>query len=168
MDIITQFFGVGAMLALGAIYQQKDRKRLLIAKLSADVCWVIHYLLLSAYGGAIPNFLGIFRELVFMQREKHGWANKIFFPIFFILCGWGIGIFTFSSPINILPIAASTFVTISLWLKVPNLTKIISVPVCISFLIYDVFVGSYIGILNESISIISIIIYFIKENGKNE
>ena len=32
-----------------------------------------------------------------------------------------------------------------------------------SFLVYDIFVGSYIGILNEVFGISSIIIYFIRE-----
>ena len=63
---------------------------------------------------------------------------------------------------NFLPITASVFVTVSLWLKNPTLTKIISVPVSAAFLIYDIFVGSYIGIVNESLAICSIIISFIK------
>lgn len=61
-----------------------------------------------------------------------------------------------------IPIIASSFVTVSLWIDSPNLTKSISLPVSASFLTYDVFVGSYIGILNESISILSILLYFFK------
>ncbi len=164
MKLLAQAFGVGAMIALFTLYQQKDRKRLLFSKLCADVCWVIHYFLLGGFGGMIPNLVGIFRELIFVRREEKSWANKAVWPILFVFCGWALGIFTFKSPINILPIAASTFVTVSLWVKKPRLTKIISIPVNISFLIYDAFVGSYIGIVNESVSILSIIISFIKEN----
>ncbi len=164
MNIIAQIFGVGAMLSLFLLYQQKNRKKLIFSKLCADVCWVIHYFLLKGYGGMIPNLVGIFREIVFSKREEKKWADKIFWPFLFIILGWTIGIFTFKSPINILPIAASTFVTVSLWVKNPRLTKIISIPVCASFLIYDVFIGSYVGILNESISIFSIIISFLRES----
>jgi hypothetical protein len=163
MEIVAQFFGIGAMVSLFFIYQQSSRKKLIISKLCADVCWCIHYFCLGAYGGIVPNFVGIFRELVFVHRDSKKWANNTAIPIVFILINWGIGIFTFKSPINILPIAASTFVTISLWLRDPKLIKIISIPVSLTFLIYDIFVGSYIGMLNESIAIISIIISFIKE-----
>lgn len=163
IDIIAQIFGIGAMGALFLVYQQKSRKRLIVSKLCADICWVGHYFCLGAYGGMVPNFVGIFREIVFVQRDKKRWANSVAIPILFILMNWGIGIATFQSPINILPIAASTFVTVSLWLRNPWITKIISVPVSLTFLIYDVFVGSWIGIINESIAIISIIISFIKE-----
>ena len=42
------------------------------------------------------------------------------------------------------------------------MTKMISVPVSLTFLIYDCFVGSYIGIINESLAILSILINYIK------
>lgn len=65
MDITAQFFGIGAMLSLFMIYQQRTRKNIIIAKLTADICWVIHYLLLGGIAGMIPNAVGIIRELVF-------------------------------------------------------------------------------------------------------
>ena len=166
MKIFAQLFGIGAMISLFSVYQQTERKKLIAAKLSADVFWVIHYLLLGAIAGMIPNFIGIFRELVFLNRENKAWANKIIWPILFILCGWGMGIYTFRSALNILPIVASTLVTVSLWIKNPRLTKLITVPVCAAFMIYDFYVGSWIGIINEALSICSIIISFAKEKIK--
>lgn len=162
-DIIAWIFGILAMISLFSVYQQSSRKKLIISKLCADVSWVIHYLCLGGYGGMIPNAIGIFRELVFVQREKHKLANSPIIPVIFIIVNFALGVRTFNSPINILPITASAFVTVSLWLKNPRLTKIISIPVCLSFLIYDIFLGSWIGMINESIGIISIIISFAKD-----
>ncbi len=51
----------------------------------------------------------------------------------------------------------------SLWINNPDLTKKLSIPIATAFLIYDIFVGSYMGMINESISILSIIIYFIRK-----
>ena len=168
MQWIAQLFGLGAMISLFSIYQQNSRKRLIVCKLCADVCWVVHYFFLGAYGGMVPNFVGIFRELVFLQRDRKPWAGKPWIPLIFIAVNWCIGFSTFSSPINILPIAASTFVTISLWLRKPALTKLISVPVSLTFLIYDCFVGSYVGIINESLAILSILINYMKNKKKNK
>ncbi len=161
-DIFAWLFGVGAMCSLFLAYQQKKRIRLIACKLSADIFWVGHYFLLGGYGGMVPNLVGIFRELVFTQRGKKKWASHAFVPILFILLNWGIGIFTFTRPINILPIAASTFVTVSLWVREPRLTKAISVPVSLTFLVYDIAIGSLIGAVNESLAILSIILSFIK------
>ncbi len=163
MNIIAQIFGIGAMISLFCIYQQKERKKLIFAKLSADVFWVAHYLCLGGYAGMIPNFVGIFRELVFINRKDKKWAGSNVCPIIFILINWALGFRTFHSAFDLLPITASTFVTISLWIDDPRLTKIISLPVSIAFMVYDFYVGSYIGIINESIAMCSIIISFIKE-----
>ena len=167
MEITAQIFGFFAMLSLFLIYQQKSRKRMIMAKLSADVFWVAHYLCLGGIAGMIPNAVGIFRELVFVNRKDKAWANKIIWPILFITINFGLGISTFHSFYNILPIAASAFVTVSLWIDNPKLTKIITIPVCIAFMIYDFYVKSYIGMINESISIVSIIMFFIKERKKS-
>lgn len=167
MKIIAQIFGIGAMVSLFLIYQQKSRKKIIAAKLSADLFWVAHYICLGGFAGMIPNFVGIFRELIFINRKNKKWASSIVWPVIFIIINWGLGISTFNSIFNVLPIAASTFVTVSLWIDNPRLTKIISVPVSLAFLIYDIYIGSYIGVINETIAIGSIILFFIKERRKN-
>ena len=165
---IAQLCGVGAMISLFLIYQQKSRKGMLVAKLSADVFWVAHYLCLGGTAGAIPNGIGIFRELIFLKRKEARWASLVLWPALFILINWTLGVLSFDSPFDVLPIAASTFVTISLWIDNPRLTKLICIPVSAAFLIYDVYIGSYIGIVNESIAIGSILVSFIREHKKEK
>ena len=154
MKLVAQLFGLFAMICLFAIYQQKNRKGIIFSKLCADVCWVVHYLCLGGIAGMIPNAIGILRELVFINRKEKKWATKAFWPIIFIVINWVLGAETFHSWYNLLPITASTFVTFSLWIDNPRLTKLISIPISSAFLIYDFFIGSYIGIINESISIL--------------
>ncbi len=166
MKIFAQILGIGAMFCLFLLYQQKSRKRMLVAKLGADLFWSSHYLCLGGTAGMIPNVVGIFRELIFMHRKEKKWASLIIWPIIFIIVNWIWGILSFDSWFNLLPLTASTFVTVSLWIDNPRLTRIISIPVSIAFLIYDIYVGSYVGIVNESIGICSIIISLIKGEKK--
>lgn len=163
LNVIAQLLGIGAMVSLFLVYQQRERSKLIAAKLSADIFWVAHYLCLGGFAGMIPNLVGIFRELVFINRKSKKWASSVLWPVLFILINWGLGIRTFHSLYNVLPIAASTFVTISLWIDNPKLTKIISIPVSLAFLIYDIYAGSYVGVVNESIAIGSIIISLTKK-----
>lgn len=151
------------MISLFLIYQQKSRKKILFCKLSADIFWVLHYLCLGGFAGLIPNAVGIFRELIFINRENKKWANSILWPILFIAINWCLGFRTFYSLFNLLPILASTFVTVSLWINNPKLTKTISVPVSVAFMIYNIYIGSYVGVLNEAIAIFSIILFFLKK-----
>ena len=162
MTVVSQIFGISAMISLFFTYQQNSRKNLLYAKLTADFLWSVHYLLLGGIAGMIPNVIGIFREAVFLNRYEKKWAAAIFWPVFFILVTWTVGIHTFSSVFNILPIFASSFVTLSLWLKNPVITKKIAIPVSAAFIIYDITVKSYVGILNEMISICSVVISLFK------
>lgn len=163
--MISNLFGLGAMISLFLVYQQKSRKNILKCKLSADIFWIAHYFSLHAWAGMIPNFVGVFRELVFVNRDKRKWADTPIWVGIFIIINFILGIISFENVYDLIPITASSFVTVSLWINNPKLTKIISAPVSASFLIYDIFVGSYMGIINESVSIISIIIYFIKSIG---
>ncbi len=165
MNLITQLLGIGAMVSLFLIYQQKERKNIIICKLSADLFWIAHYFLLGASAGIIPNFVGVFRELVFYNRNSKKWASHWLWTVVFISANLILGICNFDVWYDIVPIIASSFVTVSLWINNPDLTKIISIPVSVAFLIYDIFVGSYVGIINESIAICSIILYFIKNSG---
>ncbi|MBE7053182.1 MAG: YgjV family protein [Ruminococcaceae bacterium] len=162
MIIIANIFGLGAMLSLFLIYQQKQKKNMLYCKLSADICWIFHYFFLGATAGIIPNFVGIFRELVFVNRKTKKWANSLIWPALFITINFALGIISYKNWYDIVPIIASAFVTIALWLNNPNLTKILSLPATTSFLIYDIFVSSYVGVVNESISILSIILFFVR------
>lgn len=168
MNIIINLCGIGAMVSLFLIYQQKSRKRMIICKLSADIFWIFHYFLLGAYAGMIPNFVGVFREIVFVNRKEKRWANSVLWCFLFIAFNLTLGIRTYSEWYDLLPIIASSFVTISLWLDNPDLTKLITLPVAGAFLTYNIFVSSYIGIINESISILSIIFYFTKKFIKNK
>lgn len=162
MNLLAQLFGVGAMIFLFLINQQKERKKLIICKMMTDICWVGHYFCLSAVGGMIPNFVGIFREAVFMNRESKKWASMPFWPIVFMGINWILGFRTFSAPVNIIPIFASTMVTVSLWLKKTWQIKLLLCFASLLFLVYDLFVNSWIGVISESISILSIMIYLIK------
>lgn len=111
----------------------------------------------------IPNMVGFFREIVFYNRNTKKWAGTPIWVVVFILINLCLGIRTFSVWYNIIPIVASALVTVSLWINNPDLTKKLSIPIATAFLIYDIFVGSYMGMINESISILSIIIYFIRK-----
>ncbi len=160
--MIPNILGLGAMISLFLIYQQKSRKKILMCKLSADIFWVLHYFSLGATAGMIPNFVGVFRELVFVNRKTNKWAQTPLWVALFITVNLVLGICSYKEWYDIVPIIASAFVTVSLWIDNPRLMKLISIPVSLAFFVYDIFVLSYVGMINESIAIVSIIIYFIK------
>lgn len=168
MYILSQIFGLGAMLSLFLSYQQNKREKFLFCKLGADVCWVGHYLLLGAFAGIIPNFVGVFREIIFMNSEKHRWADSPIWLIAFLCINIVLGFCNYDVCIDALPIIASVFVTVSMWIKKLNLTKLMITVACALFWVYNFYIGSIVGVINETLSIISIIIFFVRRKFKNE
>ena len=156
INILAQAIGLLGMGTLFIMYQQSSKKRYLTFKLLSDVVWATHYLLLSAIGGAIPNIMGVARELIFINEDKK-WANKKVWAAIFITFNTAFALSLTRSVIQFMPIAASALVTVSLTFKNTKNIRLITLPISITFLIYDIVVGSWAGALNESISLISII-----------
>ena len=164
-EITAQIIGILGMLSLFVMYQQSGRKKYLCFKLLSDVLWAIHYFLLSAIGGAIPNLVGMVRELVFINDNKK-WANKKVWAPIFIVINASLAIMLADSLIQFIPICASALVTVSLTMKNTAHIRLMTIPVCTAFLIYDLIVGSYSGALNESLSLISMISKSVSEHIK--
>ena len=164
-DWIGYGFGAFALVALSLTYQQKERTRLIICKLCADILWGAHYALLGAFAAVVSNCVGVCREVVFLHRGRKKWADSFVFPILFIVIGVILGASAFDSPIDILPILASTCATVAFWCKKPHITKLIAVPASTAFLIYDLCISprSYPGLVCEIIGLSSIFVWFLRD-----
>ena len=162
MNIPAQIVGIFGIISAILIYQQKTRKGLMITKLISDVFWVFHYLILGAYSGVAVCILAVLRELIFINKGRRKWANHIIWPILFVLAAIGTTIFTWEGPISILAGVASALSVVSFWIGSPKLTRIFIFPIATLMIIYDVFSGSYTGIINESITLVSAFIGIIR------
>ena len=161
MIYLSWLFGIGGILANIMIFQQKDKKYLLTVKLLADISWTAHYALLSAWSGAAVCGIGIVRESIFLNRPRK-WANSPLWLILFFLCSLVSVVLTWKSPFSILPAFASMLSILSFWIGNPKLTRWLQIPISLSFLAYNVTVVSVTGILNEALTLTSIIIAFIR------
>ena len=157
MMIAAWLFGIGGIAANFLIYQQNDRKRLLLVKLVANGLWTLHYALLGAWSGAGICAIGVLRESVFLnerQRQAHGKRWLIVFLLLSIACA----ALTWKNGFSILPTVASALSVFSFWYGDPVLTKRLSFPISLCFMTYNIACLSYVGILNEVIVLISAVI----------
>lgn len=153
--LLSYIFGIAGIIANFMIYRQKDRKSLLGTKLVSDIVWCIHYVLISANSGAATCGISICREIVFLNKERN-WAKSKLWLVLFIICNAVSLFFTWKGIFSILPACASMVSIIVFWIGNPHLTRCIQIPISASFLIYNFSVGSYMGIANELLSLISI------------
>jgi len=167
MNLIGQLIGVVATVLCFMIYQQKSRKRILFVKMLADITWLMHYLLLSAYSGVAICVVSITRAIVFLNPEKK-WADKRVWVPIFIAMSLVMGYFTWNGIFSVFPLLASVISIISFAQNKPKITRFLAFPVSTSLLIYDFHILSIPGIINESAVIISSFIGILRYDKKNK
>ena len=171
MNLIGQiigFFGIGLNFF---IFQQKDRKKLLMFKLISDFVWAAHYFMLNAYVGFAVAAIGVFRELVSYNKEKR-WARGIFWPILFIVLGVSSAIIVrggLDGPLyNFLPAIASALSVICFWQGKTSKSRIFAIPISCCMFAYSFITFSVAGMTNEVITVLSVIIGFFRNDRRKK
>ena len=154
MNIPALAIGALAVAVNLTIYWQNERKRLLLTKLSADLLWTLHYCLLGAFSGAAIALIGVVRSCVFLNENKRWASGRKWLIVFLVLSILSAG-FTYKNAASLLPMCASLLAVLSFWQRKPSLTRFLAFPISVSMLIYDIFAGSSVGIINEAVVLIS-------------
>ena len=80
---IGQAIGVLAMLESFFIFQVADRRKMVLLKLVDDVLWIVHFILIGGYTGALTTTVALFREIVFYFRGEKKWASSLLWAVGF-------------------------------------------------------------------------------------
>ena len=165
--LIGQLMGLLAV-ALGFVcFQMRSHKKLLVLQTIATTLFSIHYFLIGATSGLALNILAIVRNLIYYNRDKKffsGW----FFPVLLSLGMGVVGALAWQSWYSLLIIIALMINT--LFLAVPSAQTIRKSILLTStmILIYDIFVLSIGGIINEALAIISSVIGILRMNRREK
>lgn len=142
-------------------YQQKTHKNILTFQMVSGLLFTIHYILLGAYTGAVMNFLGAFRSLVYSNRGK-SWASSKIWPAGFSVAFFISGILTWENVFSVFPLIAMLVSSVVLWIEQPKINRMLSIPTSTCWLIYNIKTVSYPGIITEIFVLGSIIIGIIR------
>ena len=154
LEIISSVIGGCGILANAIIYQQKAGKRMLVWKLISDILWAAHYFTLGGISAGVIACIGVVRESVFLNKGKK-WADSKLWLLFFVVLSIVSAIFTWKSPMSILPVLASVISVFSFWRAKPLLSKLLAYIISACMLSYDILVLSYMGMINEVLTLIS-------------
>lgn len=160
VKLLGEVFGILAVAIGFFIFQQRQRKKVLIVKLLCDLLWTAHFLLLGAMTGMAISLIGTCREIFFSIIDKKKENRNILFLILFLLANAVSVSLTWNSPWSVCSLVSGILSTIAFWQKSPDKTKKIALVVCASQMIYAIAMRSYAAMINETISIASIILFF--------
>ena len=147
-QFVTQAIGfVAAGLEIGS-FQCKSSRKLIFVQLCANIAFLIHMLMLGGYSGCINLLISCLRNFVLSSNGAWArWKGWLWMLVGANLLGTAL---TWDGLASILPCIGVMAVTVSCWTR--NGKKIRIASSCISspsWLIYDIYTGSYYGIITE-------------------
>ena len=159
--MLAQFIGIVAMIFSILSFQCKTRKRLLVMQTITVILFGVHYLMLGAVTGAALNATSVVRNLIFYNKDKRFFSEKIWMPVF---VGMNIimGIMFWQSWLSVFFIIGMVFNTISMSLSDSQKVRGMMLVSSPFILLYSLLSGSIGGVVNELLSEASMITGILK------
>lgn len=170
MFILTQILSFIAMMINIIAVQLKTKKQILLTIVVANLLFIISYILLEAYMGALTCGIVAIEIIINTILEDKGKATPKIFIILYLVIFILLGVISFGSFIDTLPIIASILFTVTLIQTQEKYVRLLILGNLLSWIIYDFFVRAYLAVISDlfiiSSTIIGIIRYEIKKEEK--
>ena len=161
MDFVIQLIGfLGLALSIGA-FQFKKHRNIVLCKMASELVFAIQYIFLGAWTAAILDGISVIRNLLYTKFVKEGRSTA---PVILGFCGFVLvtGVVTFAGWLSLLPISAKLLTTISYGMKNEKLLRYITLPSCIMWSIYNLYVGSWGGAIGDTLALCSLLVAIYK------
>ena len=129
MNIIAQTAGVLGTAMIFVSFIARKRRSILLGKFTADILWMIHYLLIGAYSGAALNVLAL---------------------------TVGSCILTWEGALSLLPMIGSCCAVVSYWCTKPLHIRLLAIPAQSLWMIYGGLHGSIPTMVSNVIAMTAI------------
>ena len=156
MFIFAQILGATALFILILSFQKNEKQSLLKYQIGSSIFFSAQYLCLQAYSGCLINIACIIRNILF--RKYTGKRIPIYYLLFIICIMIVLSLFSYVGPISLLPCIACILYSCSLWQNNLNITRIVEVFSCSLYIIYNIKVFAYVGLISTIIELISALI----------
>lgn len=167
MDLLIQIIGFIGLIISVFSFQFKKHQQIVVCKLISEQVFAIQYVLLGAWTAVVLDFISVIRNLLFYYLVKKNRSTTpviIAFGLFVIVTG----IVTYDGPVSLLPIISKLLTTVSYGMKNEKLLRIITLPSCIFWIIYNLFVGSIGGALTDTMTLVSLLFAIYKFDVKHQ
>lgn len=157
--IIAQIIGIIGIGCYIASYQIKSNHWLYIVQTIGCSMFCIQFWLLDAITGCISLIILIARNCLLMRYHEWKWVQWKGWVVIFSAMAVGNMILTWEGPAGILPCIGLIVGNIGYWTdNARNIRIANAFVVSPAYMIYDVIVHSYAGVLNEAFTIASVLV----------
>lgn len=167
MEIAAQVIGIAAMSMNVLSYQQKKPRMVILFQFFGSALFVVNYIMLGAVVGAILNCLGVFRAIVFMNKERFQSDKPIWLVVFgaLFLASYALSFLVFGTEptarnliLELLPVIGMMITTVSFQKKDAKTIRRLALINSPFWLTYNTITFTIGGILAEVFGLTSILI----------
>ncbi|MBR6690437.1 MAG: YgjV family protein [Bacilli bacterium] len=156
-----QLIGLLGFCILVLSFYKKENATILTYQITSNFAYTVHYFLLGGLSGAFCSLIGIFRNIVLIKSNN----RKIIIPVFIFLY-LIVTIIFYENIYSVFPFVANSLYLILITFKTKKILLIGAISSSIFWVLYSIFVSSYVSIITESILIVSNVIQLIKLKNK--
>lgn len=149
--VLAQIIGLIALILMVVSLQKHTYKDLLKIQLTANAMCIFQYLALWSLPGLFTSIVTTIRNLVFARF--HGRRPPLFCLLLVLAILTGLGIWLYTGPVSLLPIAAGLIYSVAMWRGNLTLIRWADIISCILYIIYNYEVAAYTGILVSLVEI---------------
>lgn len=166
-ELAIQIIGFVGVAFFILSYQIKSNRALFLCQLIGCLIFCVQFFLMGAYTGALSLIVNIIRNLLLLKVNDWPWVKSRITLGAILLLLVAVTVYTWDGWISLLPFAMVAVTSIGYWTNNAQkirLSQFIGSP-CV--LVYDILVRSWGGVLNETITLISIIVSVVRFGWKN-
>ena len=160
-DLFVQSLAIMFLLVAAISFHAKTRSTMLITQIISILLLSLHFFLLHAWSGFAMQFILVFAVTLFLFKDRNKILSSKIILVSFIILFFIFTLITWQGYFSIFAFLGISSAIIAKWQKRTRLIRLISIPTGVFWIIYDVFVNSYGGIISESILLTSIFISLI-------
>jgi hypothetical protein len=170
--LIPQAVGVVAVLTFLLSYQQKKRRNIILLNSLSRVLYILQYLLLGAYAGAVLDILGTLSSLLAAKKgsgfmKRHTAAVLICADLLIVAAGLAV-CFLNGSALDLLPIAGVLLHTSAFWLSDERIIRRVSLLGSPFWLVYNLASRAYGSAVGDLLTMISILAAMLRYRKKEK
>lgn len=166
MDIFIQAVGFLGTILFFLSYQCKENKNLFRVQFVSYLCYTAHFLLLGAITGGISYILNALRSFCLGGKNRFlrsNWMCAIICVLQLVTL-----VFTYDGWWSILPVVANIAATVGGYTHNGRTIRVVGMFVNAPlWIVYNIIVGSWAGILDEAISEVSMLVSIFRYGWKN-
>ena len=152
--IFSQISVFIAVFLIGLSLMSKNKKYILMYSIISSIFFSLQYFFLTAWEGMIINAIGILRAMCFFIYNRKEKDIPIYVMTSLIIIYFIVMILTYEGIVSIAPFIAASLFTYSIWAKQVIVYKFLAIPISMSWIIYNIYVGSPVGYVCDSILLV--------------